>query len=180
MKLMKKPLNGSTPRTSTRKPRATMAVAEPDAGVGRDPGGSPPVTGRRPGHGVQHPPAVEGGGRQHVEHGQHHVDDRQPPEGGDGQAAAAGGLERAVRTTQSTAPNARLTSGPTPAIPSSAPGDRASPSMRVTPPIHDRVIPSTCIRKRPATTAWPSSWSSTPSSSTTAVRAPATAYAVPV
>ena len=61
----------------------------------------------------------------------------------------------------------------------SAPGEWASPSMRVTPPIHDRVMPSTCRPTRRATTAWPSSWSRTPNSNTTAVSAPASGIGGP-
>ena len=71
------------------------------------------------------------------------------------------------------APMTPLASGPTSATTSSVEGLRLSPSIRVTPPMNQSVIPSTCSPARCAATAWATSWTSTPASNATAVRTPA-------
>ncbi len=70
-----------------------------------------------------------------------------------------------------------LASGPTSATTSSVEGLRLSPSIRVTPPMNQSVMPSTCSPARLAATACATSWTSTPTSNATAVNTPANQYA---
>jgi hypothetical protein len=76
-------------------------------------------------------------------------------------------------TAPNPAPISRLTSGPTPAMRRSAPGVRASPPNRATPPKTHNVMPSTGTPLRMATTAWATSCASRPSRNTIAAVSPA-------
>ena len=167
-KLVKKPLSGSVPRISIRNPRA----------ISPDPNQTPALVAirvaRQRSRVTAHatawrtrPPSRGAAGKK-VEHGQHDVDHRQPAEGGHGQVAAAAAHQQRPDQPQDPSEEGadqRPDAGDTEL------GSRrwASPSMRVTPPIQHRVMPSTCRPNRRATMAWPSSCSRTPNSSTTAV-----------
>lgn len=74
-------------------------------------------------------------------------------------------------------PMSRLTSGPTPAMRSSAPGVDASPRKRAIPPNTHSVMPSTGTPLRIARTAWATSCASKPNRNATAAPSPATTYA---